>query len=89
MTAEQRPRHLPTAALRLAPDVGYLPVLVLTADITPEVKERALAAGAKDILTKPFDGTEVLLLVSNLLETSALHGRPDGEPRSEPARSTK
>lgn len=73
----------------LTPDGGYLPVLVLTADITTEVKERALAAGAKDILTKPFDGTEVLLRVSNLLETRALHGRPGGEPRSEPARSTE
>jgi len=51
----------------------YLPVLVLTADITPEAKRRALGMGAKDFLTKPFDSTEVLLRIRNLLETRYLH----------------
>ncbi len=55
------------------PADDYLPILVLTADITPEAKKRALAGGAKDFLTKPFDATEVLLRVKNLLETRALH----------------
>src|SRR5713101_172011 len=50
----------------------YLPILVLTADVTPETKRRALAAGAKDFLTKPFDLTEILLRVKNLLETRFL-----------------
>jgi len=59
----------------LVPEGGFLPVLVLTADIATEVKERALTTGAKDFLTKPFDRTEVLLRVANLLETRALHGR--------------
>ncbi len=57
----------------LIPDGTYLPVLVLTADITPESKRRALAAGAKDFLIKPFDATEVLLRIGNLLETRRLH----------------
>lgn len=61
-------------ALRDLPMGGFLPVLVLTADITTEVKQRALAAGAKDFLTKPFDHTEVVLRVRNLLETRALYG---------------
>ena len=43
------------------------PVLVLTADATRETRERALAAGAMDFLTKPFDHLEVLLRVRNLL----------------------
>ncbi len=51
----------------------YLPVLVLTADITAEAKQNALAAGAKDFLTKPFDHTEVLLRIRNLLEARFLH----------------
>ena len=59
----------------MVPEDGFLPVLVLTADVTAEVKERALLAGAKDFLTKPFDRTEVLLRVANLLETRALHRR--------------
>src|SRR5690349_11322461 len=36
----------------------YLPILVLTADSTAETKRRALAAGAKDFLTKPLDAIE-------------------------------
>jgi putative two-component system response regulator len=47
---------------------GHLPVLVLTADVTPQVKRQALAAGAKDFLTKPLDRIEVQLRVTNLLE---------------------
>jgi len=49
------------------------PVLVLTADVTLESRHRALAAGANDFVTKPFDRTEVLLRVRNLLETRFLH----------------
>jgi signal transduction histidine kinase/DNA-binding response OmpR family regulator len=51
----------------------YLPVLVLTADVSPDVKQRALAGGAKDFVTKPLDATEVLLRIRNLLETRFLH----------------
>ncbi len=52
---------------------AYLPVLVLTVDLTPESKRRALAAGAKDFLAKPLDATEVLLRVKNLLQTRFLY----------------
>jgi PleD family two-component response regulator len=57
----------------LIPAEDFLPVLVLTADITPETKLRALAAGAYDFLTKPFDVGEVTLRIRNLLETRQLH----------------
>ncbi len=63
---------------QLAPQVpagSYLPILVLTADVTAAVKERALALGAKDFLTKPFDVVEVLLRIRNLLETRLLYRR--------------
>ena len=56
----------------MAPD-DFLPVLVLTADITPNAKRRALSEGALDFLTKPFDATEVLLRIKNLLQTRSLH----------------
>jgi CheY-like chemotaxis protein len=49
---------------------GYLPVLVQTAQ--PEHKLRALKAGAKDFVSKPFDLAEVLLRVHNLLEVRLL-----------------
>jgi putative two-component system response regulator len=55
------------------PDGTYLPILVLTADLTAETKQRALSTGAKDFLLKPFDATEVLLRIGNLLETRRLH----------------
>ena len=57
----------------LVPEGEYLPVLVLTADSTADTRHRALAAGAKDFLTKPLDETEVLLRIRNLLETRSLH----------------
>lgn len=58
---------------RTTPAGDYRPVLVLTADATPETRDRALAIGARDFVTKPFDATEVLLRVENLLETRLLH----------------
>jgi magnesium transporter len=50
---------------------GYLPVLVITAQ--PGHKLRALEAGAKDFVSKPFDLAEVLARVYNLLEVRLLH----------------
>lgn len=64
------------AALRAGlPAGGFLPVLVLTADDSSETKSQALASGAKDFLAKPFDATEVVLRVRNLLETKDLYSR--------------
>jgi CheY-like chemotaxis protein len=51
------------------PENTYLPIMVLTADVTAKAKQQALSHGAKDFLTKPFDATEVLLRAYNLLET--------------------
>lgn len=53
----------------------FRPVLVLTADATSQAKRRALALGAKDFLTKPFDTIEAMLRVWNLLETRWLYKR--------------
>jgi len=53
----------------------FRPVLVLTADATSQAKHRALALGAKDFLTKPFDAVEAMLRVWNLLETRHLYKR--------------
>lgn len=50
---------------------GYLPVLVITAQ--PDHKLRALRAGAKDFMSKPFELAEVLARVRNLLEVRLLH----------------
>ena len=50
----------------------FVPILVLTADITKEAKQRALSEGASDFLTKPFDLIEVGLRIKNLLFTKYL-----------------
>lgn len=55
------------------PEDTYLPILVLTADATIAAKRKALALGAKDFLTKPFDQIETMLRVWNLLETRMLY----------------
>ena len=51
----------------------YLPVLVLTADVTRGALTSALENGARDFLTKPVDARELLLRVGNLLETRFLY----------------
>jgi len=50
----------------------YLPVLVITADVSVDTRRRALVAGATDFLTKPIDVVEVTLRVRHLLETRRL-----------------
>src|SRR5215213_9534441 len=49
----------------------YLPVLAITGE--PGHKVRALQAGAKDFVSKPFDWDEVLMRVHNMLEVRLLH----------------
>jgi len=50
---------------------AYLPVLVITAQ--PGHKLRALQAGAKDFITKPFDLVEVRTRIHNMLEVRLLY----------------
>src|SRR5216110_2247050 len=64
-------------SLRAAAGESFLPIIVLTADANETTKLRALRAGATDFLLKPFDQLEVLLRMSNLLETRRLHLRLD------------
>ena len=54
----------------IEPD-GYIPVLVITAQ--PGHKQRALQAGAKDFVSKPYEWAEVLMRVHNLLEVRLLY----------------
>jgi PAS domain S-box-containing protein len=52
---------------------GYLPVLVITAQ--PGHKLKALQAGAKDFISKPFDLVEVKTRIHNMLEVRLLYKR--------------
>ena len=53
----------------------YLPVLVITAQ--PGHKLRALQAGAKDFVSKPFDLIEVRTRIRNMLEVRLLYKKLD------------
>ncbi|HKX52260.1 MAG TPA: response regulator [Nitrosospira sp.] len=58
-------------ALKEIEPEGYLPVLVITAQ--PGHKLRALQAGAKDFVSKPFDLVEVQTRIHNMLEVRLLY----------------
>jgi putative two-component system response regulator len=49
-----------------------LPILVMIADGTADARHRALSMGARDFVTKPIDGRELLLRTHNLLQTRYL-----------------
>lgn len=63
---------------RLGGDFLHLPVVALTADIVADVKEKALAAGMTDFLTKPYSQTDLY----NILER---YGRRENPPVVRPA----
>ncbi len=50
---------------------GYVPILVITAQ--PNHKLRALASGAKDFVSKPFDLVEIQTRIHNMLEVRLLY----------------
>jgi EAL domain-containing protein (putative c-di-GMP-specific phosphodiesterase class I) len=65
----------------LLPADEFLPIVVLTADATSGAKGRALAAGATDFLAKPFDHSEVLLRIRNLVQMRRLYLRAQDQNR--------
>ena len=58
-------------ALKVNDANGYLPVLVITAQ--PGHKLRALQAGARDFISKPFDLVEVRTRIHNMVEVRLLY----------------
>ena len=63
---------------RLDQELGrdaFVPTVMLTADASGDTRHTALATGANDFLTKPFNAKEVVLRIRNLLATRMLHLR--------------
>ena len=54
-------------------EATYLPILMLTGDLSQEARRDALSRGAKDFLHKPFSADEALLRIATLLETRFLY----------------
>lgn len=53
-------------------ELGFVPIVILTADDSKVARNSALVLGADEFLTKPLDRTEVCLRVRNLLRTRRL-----------------
>jgi two-component system sensor histidine kinase RpfC len=53
-------------SLRFMDTSAQLPVIMLTADATPEAREKSLAAGANRFLTKPIDARGLLECIASL-----------------------
>ena len=61
---------------QLRPQIGaddLVPIVVITGEVGGDTKNRALAAGATEFVTKPFDACEILLRARNLLQMRLLH----------------
>jgi putative two-component system response regulator len=61
------------AQLNEIAEATYLPILILSADVTPEARREALSCGAKDFVNKPFQSDEILLRIKTQLETRFLY----------------
>jgi signal transduction histidine kinase len=52
----------------MIPAGGFIPIIVLTADVTSQTRQLALASGANDFITKPIDAFEVVLRIANMIQ---------------------
>jgi signal transduction histidine kinase/DNA-binding response OmpR family regulator/HAMP domain-containing protein len=60
-----------TRAIREMPEVGSLPIIVVTAKAMPGDRERAIACGASDYITKPVDTDQLISLMGIWLYPAA------------------
>jgi putative two-component system response regulator len=66
----------------LVPADAFLPIIVITADVTVDARRRALTAGATDFISKPYDTIEMMLRVENMLRMRFLHRELQSEKAS-------
>ena len=62
-------------ALQYMDTANTIPIIMLTADATPEAKEKSLNAGANAFLTKPINSQALLAQIAEL--TRGSHGKKD------------
>lgn len=72
-------------SLRFMDTSGEMPVVMLTADATPQAREDSLNAGANRFLTKPIDARQLLECIASLSRTNR-RSMPTEISRGEPRR---
>ena len=59
--------------LRMQPDLEFLPIIVVTAQKSSELRQKAIMAGADDFLTFPLNRLELITRIRSLLRISDYH----------------
>lgn len=59
--------------VKAVPELGYIPIIMLTSLDQMEDKIKGLECGADDFITKPFQKVELLTRIKNLLKIKLLH----------------
>jgi signal transduction histidine kinase len=57
----------------IIPEGGFIPIVVLIADVTSGTRQLALAAGANELITKPIEACEVVLRIANMVQVRLAH----------------
>jgi two-component system, cell cycle response regulator DivK len=62
-----------TALIREDPETTHIPMIALTVHTLPVERKRAVDAGVNAYLAKPYDASQLIQLVGNVLENSKLN----------------
>ncbi|HAJ57472.1 MAG TPA: two-component system response regulator [Candidatus Omnitrophica bacterium] len=57
--------------LKMSSDTATIPIIFLTADASPETREKVLEMGAEGFITKPFDSEDLMKKVNDILGEGA------------------
>jgi CheY-like chemotaxis protein len=71
--------------LRVMPELKDVPILAATAAAEPGAREKCLASGCHDYISKPFQYHQLNRVISKLLERAPEAGDDGKEPRRHPA----
>jgi signal transduction histidine kinase len=66
----------------MVPADGFVPIVVLMEDVTPGIRQLALASGANELIAKPIDACEVVLRIANMVQVRLAHLRLSEQKQS-------
>jgi signal transduction histidine kinase len=66
----------------MIPTGGFVPIVVLMEDVTPGIRQLALASGANELIAKPIDACEVVLRIANMVQVRLAHLRLSEQKQS-------